>query len=308
MQARKRSRWNVYRRYWPLLLMMLPGVAYIFINNYLPMFGIIIAFKDVNYALGILNSPWVGLSNFTYLFKTQDAWVITRNTLLYNAAFIVLGTSMAVLVAILISDISSHWISKAAQTILIMPALVSMVIVSCLGYGFLATSNGFLNRLIVALGGEQIKWYATPEVWPWVLVAVYLWKNVGFNCVIYIASIAGINPEYYEAARIDGVGKWKQIWYITLPLIRPTIVMMTILAIGRIFYSDFGLFYQVPMNSGAVFSTTNTIDTYVYRGLMTLGDIGMSSAAGLYQSAVGFILVVASNLIVRKFSPDNALL
>jgi ABC-type polysaccharide transport system, permease component len=287
---------------------MVPGIIYLFINNYLPMFGLIIAFKNVNFQKGIFQSDWIGLKNFEYLFKTSDALIITRNTLLYNSAFIILETVFAVIVAILLNDIASRLLSRFYQSILLLPYLISMVIVSYLAYAFLSSDSGFFNNIILpALNIKAISWYSEAKYWPVILTYVNLWKTTGFYCIMYLASIVGIDKEYYEAATIDGANKLQQVRNVTIPLITPTITIMVLLSIGRIFYSDFGLFYQVPLNSGPLYNATNVIDTYVYRGLMQLGDIGMSSAAGLYQSLVGFILVLGSNLIVKKISPENAL-
>lgn len=297
-----------FKRFIPLFLMMLPGLIYLLINNYLPMFGLIIAFKDVNFAKGILASDWVGFKNFEYLFKTRDAYVITRNTILYNGAFIVINLVVAVAVAILLNEIRSKLLSRFYQSVILLPHLISMVIVSYLVFSFLSIETGFLNKTVFpALGISEISWYTEAQYWPAILTLVNIWKHAGFYCVVYLAAIVGIDPEYYEAAKLDGASRWQQIRTITLPLITPVITMMTLLAIGRIFYSDFGLFYQVPMNAGALNETTNVIDTYVYRSLMQLGDIGMSSAAGLYQSIVGFVLVLLSNYIVRKINKENAL-
>jgi ABC-type polysaccharide transport system, permease component len=288
--------------------MMLPGLLYLLVNNYLPMLGIFIAFKDVNFSMGIFKSPWVGFKNFEFLFRTSDALVITRNTLLFNVAFIAVNLVVSVTVALLLNEVKSRALAQAYQSVILIPMLISMVIVSYLVLAFLSSENGFVNRSIMPLfGREGVMWYAEAKRWPFILVFVNAWKGVGLLSVVYYAAIIGIDGELYEAAIIDGASKGRQIRSITLPLIVPVITTMTLLAIGRIFYSDFGLFYQVPMDSGALYDVTNVIDTYVYRGLMQLGDIGMSSAAGLYQSVVGFVLVLFSNWVVRKMNPDNAL-
>ncbi|WP_046233610.1 ABC transporter permease [Paenibacillus algorifonticola] len=288
--------------------MIIPGVIYLFINNYLPMLGLIIAFKDVNFAKGILASDWIGFKNFEYLFKTEDAWIITRNTLLYNISFIILNLIIAVGIAILLNEVKKKVAARFYQSIVLIPYLISMVIVGYLVLAMLSGETGFINKQILPLFGiDPISWYSEPKYWPVILVIVNVWKNVGYLCIIYLAAIIGIDPEYYEAATIDGAGKWRQITQITIPLIAPVITIMTLLQIGRIFYSDFGLFYQVPLNTGELLSTTNVVDTYVYRALINLGDIGMSSAAGLYQSVVGFVLVLLSNYIVSKRNRDNAL-
>jgi putative aldouronate transport system permease protein len=297
-----------FKRALPLLIMMLPGLIYLLVNNYLPMFGLIIAFKDINYAKGILASDWIGFKNFEYLFSTRDAFVITRNTILYNGGFIILNTVLAIGVAIMLNEIKNKLAKNFYQSVILLPFLISMVIVSYLGFAFLSEDVGYLNKTILPmLGLDGVSWYSEAKYWPYILTFINMWKGVGFLCVIYLAAIIGIDQEYYEAAKLDGANKWQQIIHITLPSIMPVIIMMTLLAIGRIFYSDFGLFYQVPMNSGAIYDTTNVIDTYVYRGLMQLGDIGMSAAAGLYQSIVGFVLVLVSNYLVRRKSKDNAL-
>ncbi|QJD82836.1 ABC transporter permease [Cohnella herbarum] len=295
------------RRYRALLIMVVPGLIYLIINNYLPMFGVMIAFKNINYAKGILGSDWIGFSNFEYLFKTSDALIITRNTLLYNGGFIVLNTVLAIAVAILLNEVRHKIAARFYQSIILLPFLISMVIVGYLVLSMLNVENGLLNRLLPAFGIEPISWYSEPKYWPYILTIVNVWKNVGYLCVIFLAAIIGIDQEYYEAATIDGANKWQQIKGITVPLIMPTITVLTLLAIGRIFYSDFGLFYQVPLNSGPLQPTTDVIDTYVYRGLMTLGDIGMSSAAGLYQSLVGFVLVILSNYVVSRRNREQAL-
>jgi len=215
---------------------------------------------------------------------------------------------LAIAVAILLNEVRKRFLARFYQSVLLLPYLISMVIVGYLVLALLNLENGFMNKVILpAFGIDPISWYTKPEYWPYILTIVSLWKNIGYLCIIYLAAIVGIDPEYYEAATIDGATKWQQIRSITVPLLMPTIIILTLLAIGRIFYADFGLFYQVPLNSGPLQPTTDVIDTYVYRGLITLGDIGMSSAAGFYQSLVGFVLVLVSNLIVRLKDKDQAL-
>ncbi len=295
------------RKYLPVYIMLLPGFLYLLINNYIPMTGMIIAFKNVDFAKGILRSDWIGFKNFEYLFKTPDAFRITRNTLLYNVAFIIVNLVIGVLFAILLSELRSRMAVKVYQTVILLPYMISMVIVSYLAYAFLASDTGLLNGVLTALGFQKISWYTQQEYWPFILIFVNCWKYVGYGTVVYLASILGIDRSLYEAASVDGISKFQEIRYITVPMIKPTIITMVLLNVGRIFYSDFGLFYQVPMNSGALLNATNTIDTYVYRGLITLGDIGMSSAAGVYQSVVGFLLIMAANWLTRKYSNENAL-
>ena len=295
-----------FKRWVPLYLMMAPGLIYLFINNYMPMAGLVVAFKNYNVVDGIFGSPWAGLSNFTYLFN--DAWTITRNTLLYNIVFIIINLILGIAFAIFICDIRSKACKTIYQSAILLPFLMSIVIVSYITFAFFSGENGMLNKTILPLlGKEPISWYTEPKYWPLILIIVNTWKGVGYGCLIYISSISGIDPSFYEAAELDGASKWKQIRYITLPSIMPSIITLTLLNVGRIFYSDFGLFYQVPMNSGVLFPTTNVIDTYVYRALIEQGNISMSSAAGVYQSLVGFCVVMLSNWIVRRVDKDQAL-
>lgn len=294
-------------RYIPIYIVMLPGLAYLFINNYMPLPGLVIAFKKYNARDGIFGSKFIGLQNFEYLFKTNDAWVITRNTILYNVAFIVVNTVLAIAVAIILSELTGM-LQKTYQSVILLPNLISTVIIGYLVFAFLSVENGFINNTILPLFGiDSISWYSDAKYWPFIIIFVNAWRSVGYNCIIYLSAIMGFDREIFESARVDGATRWKQIRYITIPLLKPTVIILTLMAIGRIFYSDFGLFYQVPMNQGALYSTTNTIDTYVYRGLLQLGNISMSAAAGLYQSVVGFILVLGANLFVRKFDEDSAL-
>jgi putative aldouronate transport system permease protein len=291
-----------------LLLMVLPGALYLLINNYLPMFGTVIAFKKINYAKGIWASDWIGFKNFEYLFKTPDAWTITRNTILYNVVFIISTLVFAILFAVMLNELRSRLAAKFYQSVMFLPYFLSAVVVGYLGFSMLSEEFGFINKTILEpLGFHPIAWYSESKYWPFILPIVNIWKNIGYTSVIYLAAIIGIDAEYYEAALIDGATKWQQITRITIPLIMPVIIITTLLAVGRILNADFGLFYQVPLDAGALYSTTNVIDTYVYRALMSLGDIGMSSAAGLYQAVVGFVLVLGANLIVRKISKENAL-
>ena len=295
-----------FKRWVPLYLMMAPGLIYLFINNYMPMAGLVVAFKNYNVVDGIFGSPWAGLSNFTYLFN--DAWMITRNTLLYNIVFIIINLILGIAFAIFICDIRSKACKTIYQSAILLPFLMSIVIVSYITFAFFSGDNGMLNKTILPFfGKEAINWYSESKYWPVILVIVNTWKGVGYGCLIYISSISGIDPSFYEAAELDGASKWIQIRYITLPSIMPSVITLTLLNIGRIFYSDFGLFYQVTQNSGQLYDTTNVIDTYVYRALLQSGNIGMASAAGFYQSIVGFACVLLANVVVRKLSPENAM-
>jgi len=272
------------------------------------MTGLFIAFKDIDYSKGIFLSDWAGFENFKYLFSTSDAWVITRNTLLYNIAFIILGTLSGVTVGILLSELTRKFLTKFYQTVLLLPQLMSIIIISYIAYAFLSVDTGLINKTILPFFGiDPISWYMEPSYWPFILTFIHLWKGLGYACIIYLASILGIDRSLYESAEIDGAGKWRQILSITLPNLKPTIITLMLMSIGTIFYADFGLFYQIPMNSGVLYSTTSVIDTYVYRGLLQLNDIGMASAAGAYQSIVGFVLILLANFVVRKIDKDNAL-
>ena len=288
--------------------LMLPGLTYFLINNYLPMCGVFIAFKSIDYSVGIFQSPFIGLKNFDFLFRTPDALLITRNTLLYNLMFIVISIVMGVIVAVFLNEIRTKLCRNLCQTALLLPQLVSMVIASYLVYAFLSSENGFLNKSVLpTLGLKSISWYTTPAPWPFILLIVQQWHSLGMNTIIFLASILGIDRALYESAELDGAGKWKQVWYITLPCLKSTVIVLFMISLGKIFYSDFGLFYLIPQNSGMLYDVTSTLDTYVYRALMKLNDIGMSSAAGLYQSVVGFILVLSVNLLLRKIDPENAM-
>ena len=291
-----------------MFLIALPGMIYLIINNYIPMAGLFVAFKDYKYNLGIFGSKWCGLKNFRFLFVSNDAWIITRNTLFYNVVFIAVGTVVALAVAVLLYELGQTLRAKFFQSALLFPHLISWIIAAYLFYALLNSSNGFLNKTVMpSLGLETFDWYAEKQYWPIILLLTYLWKHTGYTAIVYLAGISGINKDLYEAAELDGAGRFKQIFTITLPLLKPTIITMVLMAVGRIFYSDFGLFYQIPMSSGPLMSVTQTIDTYVYRALMTNGNFALSSAAGFFQSICGFALISLVNWIVRKVDPENAL-
>ncbi|CAM4341705.1 MULTISPECIES: ABC transporter permease [Paenibacillus] len=295
-----------------MLFMVLPGAIWFFFFSYLPLVGTVAAFKQYRFSregfwASLIKSEWVGWDNFKFLFSTSDAWLITRNTLFYNIAIIFLGLVFSVALAILLSELVNKRLAKLYQTGMFLPYFLSWVIVGYFAFSFLSMDRGMLNQIIGWFGMEPIQWYSEAKYWPYILVFVALWKTIGYSSVVYLASILGIDKSLYEAAMIDGASKWQQIRNITIPLLSPIITIMTLLAVGRIFYADFGLFYQVPRDSGTLYSVTNVIDTYVYRGLKTSGEIGMSTAAGLYQSVVGFVLVIISNYVVRKVDKDSSL-
>ncbi len=294
-----------------LYIMLLPGTLLVFLFSYLPMAGVLIAFKDFKFFGNIFNSffrsKWVGFKNFIFLFRGDVALIATRNTLLYNLVFIVLGLVLAVLLAILLNEIRSKGWAKFYQTSFLLPYFLSWIIVAYFGYSLLNNSNGIINRTVLStLNLPPVNWYFEPRYWPFILVAAGLWKYLGYNTIIYTASIASFDIELYEAAVIDGAGKVQQVRYITVPLLTPLMIIMSILAVGRIFNSDFGLFYNVPMNMGSLTVATEVIDTYVYR-MMSTSDFGMAAASGLYQAVIGFILVLTTNSIVKKIDKDYSL-
>ncbi|XEC95693.1 ABC transporter permease [Paenibacillus tarimensis] len=304
--SRLRKRKGEFKKNAELFGLSLPGILYLLIFAYMPMFGIMIAFKNYRYDQGILGSEWVGLKNFEFLFASENAWRITRNTIMYSLSYIIIGTLLALLLAVLLSQISKHWV-KVHQTVLFLPYFVSWVVVGYVALGFLDHVSGYLNQAIAYFGLEPKQWYFDNGAWPYILVIVHEWKTIGFSTLIYFAGIMGLNQDYYEAARIDGASNLQMTMKITLPLLVPLITIMLILSLGGIFRGDFGLHYFVPNNSALVYPTTDVIDTYVFRALRELGDIGMSSAAGVYQSVVGFILVLTANFIVRKINEENSL-
>lgn len=304
-KIKRKIRW---KQFLPVYLLAVPGVIYLIINNYLPMFGIVIAFKDLDFRKGIFMSDWAGFQNFEYLFRSSDAWQITRNTVLYNLAFICLNVVLGIAVAIFLNEIRGKLATRFYQSVMLMPYLISWVVVSYLAYAFLSSDTGFINNSILKpLGISPISWYTEAGYWPFILIFVNMWKGIGFQCVIYYSSLISISTDYYEAATIDGATKWQQIKNITLPLLRPTVITLTVLALGRIFNSDFSLFYQVPRNSGMLYSTTRTLDVYVYNALMNNNDYAMSSAASVYQSVVGFVCIMLANGAIRKIDKSNAL-
>jgi len=295
------------KKWAPIFIMGLPGFIYLFINNYMPLYGLVIAFKKFDFSKGIAGSPWVGLDNFKYLFSSPTAWIITRNTILYNAAFIILDIIVCVALAIFLNEVRRKTSKKFYQTVILLPYLMSMVIVSYLAYAFLGDRTGLINAVLGMLGKESIKFYATQKYWPYILILVRTWRFIGYGTIIYLSTIVGFGDTYYEAAEIDGATKWQQIKGITLPLLKPTIIMLTTLSVGNIFRSDFGLFYQVPRNQGLLYNVTDTIDTYIFRALLKQPNMGASSATAFYQSIVCFVTIMVFNAIIRKMSEEDAL-
>jgi putative aldouronate transport system permease protein len=303
MKRKKKLRLNI-----ALYLMMVPGLIYLILNNYIPMSFTIIAFKNYNFQKGIWGSDFNGFDNFKTLFSTRDSQIILRNTIGYNLIFIIVGLVVGLGIAILMDEISSRRAKRTYQMVYLIPYMVTITVVSYIVYALLSTDTGFLNTTVMkALGLDKVSWYSAPKYWLLILVLVNQWKWLGYNSILYYSSIIGIDSSYYEAATIDGATQFQRIRFITIPVIRSTIITLLLLQLGSIFKSDFGLFYQVPMNSSALMNVTNTIDTYVYRGIKSVGTLGMASAAGFFQSVIGFVLVLIANALVRKTDKDSAI-
>lgn len=284
-----------------------PGFLLLFTFSYLPLFGVVIAFKNYKAVKGIWGSAWVGLKNFEFLFRTPDLQRITFNTLFLNTIFISTGLIGAITLALLLNEVRVKFLSRIYQTVLFFPFIISWVIVGYFSFALLNYESGLVNSLMRGSGSEPISWYSLPEHWPKILTLTSLWKGVGYGSVVYLAAMLGINQEYYEAAMLDGANKLQQICFITIPFLVPIVIITTLLAVGRIFSADFGMFYYVTRDSKLLYPTTDVIDTYVLRALRVNADIGMASAAGLYQAVVGFILVLLSNWFVRVVDPDRSL-
>lgn len=297
-----------------LLTMVAPGAVWLLLLRYLPMGGIILAFKnykiypkDPTFLNNLIHSKWVGLDNFKFLFTTGDSWVMIRNTLAYNIVFIILGVIIPVAFAIMMSELSKKFVAKTYQTLMFFPYFLSWVVVSYFLNAFIDAQYGLIPMAQRAAGETAVSWYTTPGPWPYIIVFANLWKNVGYSTVLYLAAITGIDQTQYEAAAIDGASKWQQILHVTLPNLRTMIAILFILNVGKIFNADFGLFWNVPMQNGALFSVTQVIDTYIYRVLMNTGNIGQSTAAGLLQNIVGFICIIGANAVVKKIDSDSTL-
>ncbi|MGL5084506.1 MAG: ABC transporter permease [Clostridium sp.] len=309
-RVNKKSKLKQLKENKELIFLTIPGAIWFLVFAYLPMFGVVLAFKNwrINgsFFQSLATSDWVGFDNFKFLFQSSDAWLITRNTVAYNLVFIILGLALPVTLAILLKEVLNKRAAKFYQSAMFLPYFLSWVVVSYFLYAFLSPGQGFVNTILENLGMDTVSWYTESKYWPLIIIFMSQWKAVGYGTVVYLAAICGIDRTYYEAAMIDGATKWQQIKYITLPLLKPILRIMFITSIGGMFRGDMGLFYNLPKNSGALYPVTNVIDTYVYRGLMNLGNIGMSSAAGLYQSVVGLVLILGTNAIVRKVDNENA--
>lgn len=287
-------------------LMSLPGVLLLVVFNYLPMIGIVIAFKDYNPNLGIWGSAWNGLDNFKFFFTSQDAARTIRNTLMYSSSFLILDLICAVGLALMFYNLRSRRALKFYNTVVILPRFMSPVIIAFIVYIILNPSYGLLNQLIIALGGSKIQWYSNSKYWPAILTITHIWQTVGMNCIIYYASLMSLDDSLLEAARLDGANKWQETWHVVIPHLIPVMVISTILGLGSLFQGDFGLFYQVPKDVGLLYPTTDVINTYTYRALQS-GSFGKSTAVSLFQSTMGCLMVLITNGIVRKVSPENSL-
>ncbi len=304
-------RLKTFKKSLPFLVMLFPGIIWVLILNYLPMGGIILAFKRLRFYGGfvrsVFSSEWVGLDNFRFLFASDDAWVIVRNTLAYNISFLIAGPVFAIGLAIALSRLRSIGTRSTYQTMVLFPHFVSWVVVSYFTGAFLHPTNGLLNSLLEAVGIAPVSWYNVLPPWPFILFITNIWKGIGFGAALYLASILNIDPNLYEAARIDGSNVWQEIRHITLPSLKRMIIILFLLGLGGIFRADFGLFFQIPRDVGVLYPATDVIDTYVFRALIALGDIPIGTAVGLFQSLVGFVLILIVNYLVKYFDEDSGL-
>lgn len=296
---------NVFKQNIAFFLLSVPAIVWVICFHYLPMFGVVISFKDYNYADGIFGSPWVGLKYFEYFFSSKDVSVVMRNTLSYQLFFLLTGQIAPVFIALCLYEVNKKS-AKAYQTMMIMPHFISWVLVAYIVYALLSHETGIINSIVKSLGGETIMWYSEPKYWPVILVIFHVWKSAGMSSVLYYATLCSIDSSLFEAAAIDGANRFKQIIHISIPGILPIVCVLMIMAVGGIMGGDFGLFYQLPRNSGALYSVTDIMATYTYR-LLQDGNLSYGSAIGLFQSVVGSILVLTANKIVKKINPENAM-
>lgn len=294
-------------KYRVFLLMLLPAIIYTLVFSYYPMTGIVMAFKKYNYAGGIWGSPWNGLKNFEFFFKSGQAGLVTRNTVLYNVAFILVGTFTQIAVAVFLTEIRSRHFRKVTQSMMFLPYFISWVIVGVMAFNIFSSDYGFMNRLITAFGGKKISFYTKPELWPFILLFFHVWKGVGYGSVMYLAAIMGIDTSIYEAAAIDGANIFQRIFKVTIPLIMPTMIILLLMSIGRIFKGNFDMFYNLVGNNGLLYNATDVIDTLTMRALISSNDFGMSAAMGLYQSVLCFVTVMIANKMVSLYEKDYSL-
>lgn len=305
--ATRKKRWWCDISHWQLTLMLLPGVIYTFVFAYWPLPGILLAFKEFRVRLGIWDSPWIGLENFTFLFKSTMFWRLMRNTVLYNVAYILTGLFFPIFFAICLERIRKKISLKILQSSFLLPNFISIIIVSFIVYAFLSPDGGFINSLIVKFGGKPISFYSEAKYWPFILVFVDIWKGVGFSTLIYYGTIMGIDQNLYDAAEIDGASEWKKIKNVTLPHLKSIVMLILINSMGSLLDSSTGLHYNVTMNTGAILSTTDVLGTYVMRGLLDNTNYGSSSAIAFFTQVFGFVMVFVTNSIVRKVDPDSAM-
>lgn len=304
---KKKEKAHVYfwQQKW-LYLMMLPALVWVAVFSYVPMGGIIIAFKNYNFMQGIWKSPWCGLQNFKFMFMTNTIWKVIANTLLLNVLFIVSGTIAQLTLALLFCEIRNKTVKKITQSIAILPHFISWAVVAMFLTGFL-NPNGVINQILVTGGHDAINFYSESGYWKLIFVVMKIWQGAGFGTIVYIAAITGFDQEMYEAARIDGANRFQQIFSITLPLLKSTIILLTIMSVGNIFRGDFGMIYAIIGDNALLFDSTDVIDTYVYRIFRNNSNLGMSTAVSLLQSLVGLVLVFTTNLIVKKVDAESAL-
>lgn len=304
----KRSFLRTLFAYRALLLMCAPAVVFFIIFAYLPMPGLYLAFINYNYTDGIFHSQFIGWSNFRFLVITGDLWRLTFNTIAYNLAFIVIGNIVQICVAVLLNELRSKWFKKISQSLMFLPFFISFVLIGLIAYNILSYDYGLLNGALRSLGVDPIKTYSDPQWWPFIIVFTYLWQSTGYGSIIYFAAIMGLDSEIVEASEIDGANALQRIWYIVLPWLKPTFIILLLFSLGGVLRGNFGLFYNlVGANNVALYATTDIIETYVFRSLMTNFNFSMGSAVSLYQSVFGFFIVVSANWLVKKLSPENTL-
>jgi len=292
-----------------LYSMTIPGVAIILLFCYFPMFGLLVAFKNFNFSGGIFGSPWSDplFKNFEYLFVSGAVLKVTTNTLFLNFMFIIFGIIFQVGLALIFNEIAGKYFKKITQSMMFLPHFLSWIVVGVIAYNLFSIDNGFINSLLSSIGVDPVNWYSTPWMWPIIIVIFHIWKSTGYGMILYLAALAGIDPSYYEAAKIDGANKLQQIRYITIPFLMPTVIILFLLQIGKIMNADFGMFYALVGDNAALYSSVDVIDTFIFRSLRMNGDIGMASAAGFYQSIISFVVIMTFNKLVKKYDSDSAL-
>lgn len=307
VRIRRETFGHTIRKDWMLLLMLLPAVLYTLVFHYLPMSGLVLSFKQFNYVDGVFGSPWNGLDNFRFLIISGKLGTLTSATLLYNFGFIVVNTFLEVLIAVFLNEITCKWFKKSFQSFIFLPYFISWVVAAAIVQALLSYEYGAINKILEIVSGNKININTTASVWPTLLVTLSAWKSVGYGSVVYLSAITGIDPGLYEAAELDGANKWQQIRYVTLPALLSTVIIMVLLAVGRIFRGDFGMFYQLIGNNGVLLRKTDILDTYIYRSMLGNSNLGMTAAAGFYQSVLCFVTIMAVNALVKWIEPDYSL-